>query len=143
MGSHRGERGHPGRDGRDGRDGPEGPPGQKGDAGESSVLVLADGAPIAPAFRGIVIPRSGKLRHLYARSRFDVLSSLVLVIEVNGDPTDMYVSIEKGERRGSERKKYIRASEGDVVSLLAKHATGSTGFEPSLVANIMVSLLLE
>ena len=142
MGNHRGERGHPGRDGRDGRDGGEGPQGPKGDPGESSVLVLADGAPSAPAFRGIVLPRSGKLRHLYARSRFDVLASLVLVIEVNGDPTELQVSLEKGERRGSERRKYIRANEGDVVSLLARLSTEQS-FNPELLSNLMVSVLLE
>ena len=142
MGSHRGERGHPGRDGRDGRDGPEGPPGPKGDPGESSVLVLADGAPVAPIFRGIVIPRAGKLRHLYARSRFDVLTSIILVVEVNGDPTDLHVSIEKGERRGSERRKYIRTNEGDMISLLARLGDNHT-FDPTLISNIMVSLLLE
>ena len=65
-----------------------------------------------------------------------------VVIEVNGDPTDLQVSIEKGERRGSERKKYIRVSEGDMVSLLVRHAN-EQNFDPVLVANIMVSLLLE
>ena len=148
MGNHRGERGHPGRDGSDGRDGGEGPQGPKGDPGESSVLVLADGAPVVPAFRGIVLPRPGKLRHLYARSRFDVLTSLVLVVEVNGDPTDLHVTLEKGERRGSEKRKYIRTSEGDMVSLLARlsaarQAGGTSDFDPTLLSNLMVSLLLE
>ena len=138
----RGERGHPGHPGRDGRDGPEGPPGPKGDPGESSVLVLADGNQNAPGFRGVVLPRSGKLRHLIAHSRFEILSSLLLVVEINGKPSDLTLRIEKGERKGHEKRKYVRTSEGDVVSLLSR-LTDTETFDVSLLANIMVSALLE
>ena len=138
----RGERGHPGHPGRDGRDGQEGPPGPKGDPGESSALVLADGFPGTPVFRGIVLPRSGKLRHLIAHSRFEILSSIVLVVEINGKPSDLMLRIEKGERKGHEKRKYVRTSEGDVVSLLSR-LTDIETFDLSLLANMMVSILLE
>lgn len=156
MGSHRGERGHPGypgRDGRDGKDGPEGPPGPKGDPGESSVLVLASGSMVIPDFRGIVLPRDGKLRRLFVRSRVEVLIPIVVIVEVNGSITELSVLLTK-ERRAYDKRKYVRASEGDAVSLLTRFndpASGGTSdpgaagvtYDPNLIAGLMVSVLLE
>lgn len=145
MGSHRGERGHPGhpgRDGRDGKDGPEGPPGQKGDPGESSVLVLATGSLTVPDYHGIVLPRDGKLRRLFVRSRMDILVPITLIVEINGEATELLVELPKGERKASEKRKYIRAEEGDAVSLLS-HFTESDELNPQLLSGLIVSLLLE
>lgn len=145
MGSHRGERGHPGhpgRDGRDGKDGPEGPPGPKGDPGESNVLVLASGSLIVPDFYGVVLPHDRKLRRLFVRSRIDILVPLTIIVEVNGEPTELLVQLEKGERKASEKRKYVRTTEGDVVSLLSRFSDG-TEFNPQLLSGLMISLLLE
>ena len=144
MGSHRGERGHPGypgRDGRDGKDGPEGPPGPKGDPGESSVLVLADGSMTVTDYRGIVLPRDGKLRRLFVHSRVDVLVPFIVIVEVNGNVTELSVLLDK-ERKAYDKRKYIRTSEGDVVSLLTRFKDSDT-YDPNLVSGLMVSLLLE
>ena len=146
MGSHRGERGHPGhpgRDGRDGKDGPDGPPGPKGDPGESSVLVLADGTLTVPPFRGIVLPRPGKLRHLIAHSRFEILLPIILYVELNGERTELSLKLEKGERKAHEKRKYVRTNEGDIISLMSRLADEAETFDVSLLSNVMVSALLE
>ena len=104
--------------------------------------MFADGSNVLPGFRGIVFPRDGKLRRLFVHSRLDIIAPIMVFIEVNGDLTELSVTLEKGEKKASEKKKSVRVGEGDVGSLLARF-TDSESFDSSLISGLLVSLLLE